>query len=260
MAGHLVACLLCGLFSDRYYAQATTMAGHLVACLLCGLSSDRFGRKPLVVYSCLAYGILGSCCAFAPNFSLYCVLRFLLSASISNIIINSSNLDWHMLQLVVALPYFIFFIVFWYALQSKLKEDENSTSKHFGIKDIIINPMMRKIVLCYSSVFFAELFSNFGILLDIRILGKNIFLNQILLGAVDIPCKLLTYFIMRNVSRRPSVVFSLLTTGSCIIITIFLPEEMHVLRLIVFLLGKGSFATFNCVSVAYTQELSPTVL
>ncbi|OBS63787.1 hypothetical protein A6R68_07674, partial [Neotoma lepida] len=50
----------------------------------------------------------------------------------------------------------------------------------------------------FQHTHFAELFSNFGILLDIRILGKNIFLNQILLGAVDIPCKLLTYFIMRN--------------------------------------------------------------
>ncbi|XP_028727765.1 solute carrier family 22 member 22-like [Peromyscus leucopus] len=328
--------LVCDFQSFKYYAQATTMAGYLVASLVCGFFSDRFGRKPLLVCSCLAYGILGSCCAFAPNFSFYCVLRFLLSASISNIVINCPILvfeetspkwysrmiilnglslsigqagfgglayvlsDWHILQLVLALPYFIFFIVFCWgpesvrwlistgkteqaiktlqriafingkkdiaynltteALQSKLKEDGNSTSKHFRIKDLIINPMMRKIVLCFSCVIFTAMFGAFGILLDIKKMGNNIFLNQILLGVVDIPIKLLTYFIMRNVSRRPSIAFSLLTIGSCTTITIFLAEEMHVLRLMLFLLVKGSFAAFGCISIAYTQELTPTVL
>ncbi|XP_038200197.1 solute carrier family 22 member 22-like [Arvicola amphibius] len=328
--------LVCDFQSFKYYAQAIAIAGHLVSGLICGIFSDRFGRKPLLAYSCLAYGILGTCCAFAPNFFLYCALRFLLSASISNIINNSTILvleettarwhstiivlsglsfsighsclgglayllsDWHMLQLAYALPHFIFFIVFCWGpesvrwlmitgkteqaikdlqkiafingkkdithnlttevMQCKLKEDQNSTSKHFRIKDIIINPIMRKVLICNSSIIFAELFSGYGILLDIRILGKNIFLNLTLLAVIDIPSKSITYFIIRRVRRRPSIAFTLLTIGSCIAITIFIPEEMYVLRLVLFLLGKGSFAAFTCLILAYTQELSPTVL
>nr|XP_048313213.1 solute carrier family 22 member 22-like isoform X1 [Myodes glareolus]XP_048313214.1 solute carrier family 22 member 22-like isoform X1 [Myodes glareolus] len=328
--------LVCDFRSFKYYAQAIAIAGHLVSGLVGGIFSDRFGRKPLLAYSCLAYGILGICCAFAPSFFLYCALRFLLSASISNIVNNCTILvleettpqwhgtiivlgglffsigqsclgglayllsDWHMLQLAYALPHFIFFIVFCWApesvrwlmttgkteqaikdlqkiafingkkdiahnltteaMQSKLKEDRNSTSKHFRIKDIIINPTMRKILICNSSVMFAALFSGYGILLDIQVLGKNIFMNLILLGVTDIPSKLITYFIIRNVRRRPSVAFTLLTIGSCIAITIFIPEDMYVLRLVLFLLGKGSFASFTCLAIAYTQELTPTVL
>ncbi|CAH7115439.1 solute carrier family 22 member 22 [Phodopus roborovskii] len=328
--------LVCDFQSFKYYAQTITMTGHLVSCLICGIFSDRFGRKPFLVFSCLAYGILGSCCAFASNFSLYCVLRFLLSASISNILSNSIVLvleetssqwhssviilsglsfsigqasfgglaymlsDWHMLQLTVALPHIIFFIVLCWgpesvrwlmvtgkteqaikelrriaiingkkdiahnltteALQSKLKEDGNSTSKGFRMKDIIINPIMRKTVLCSSSIIFAEMFSGYVIFLDIQILGKNIFLNLFLLGVVDIPSKLFTYFILKNIRRRPSIAFLLLVTGSCIIITIFLPEDMRVLRLIMFLLGRGSYAAFTCIILAYIQELTPTVL
>lgn len=78
--------------------------------------------------------------------------------------------------------------------------------------------------LCVLSFSFTAVFGTFGILLDIKNLGNNIFLNQILLGVVDIPIKLLTYFIMRNVNRRPSIAFSLLTIGSCTTITIFLAE------------------------------------
>ncbi|GAB1299372.1 Solute carrier family 22 member 22 [Apodemus speciosus] len=208
--------------------------------------------------------------------------------------------DWHLLQLVSAVPYFIFFMIFcwmpesvrwlmitdkthqaWKELQriasingkkdiaqnlsiedlkSKLKEDVNSTGKHFRIKDIAINPMIRKIVLCNASLIFAELFSIFGLLLDVQMLGKNIFLTQIFLGLIDIPSKSLTYFTLKNVSRRPLIAFLLLATGSCIIINLFLPEEMHILRLIIFVLGKGSFAAFTCVSTAYSNELMPVAL
>ncbi|XP_040586576.1 solute carrier family 22 member 22-like [Mesocricetus auratus] len=328
--------LVCDFQSFKYYAQAFIMAGHVMSGFVCGIFSDRFGRKPTLVYSCLLYGILGSCCAFAPNFTLYCVLRTLLSASISNILLNSLILvleetssqwhssivtlnglafsvgqamfggfayvlsDWHMLQLAVALPHFALFVVFCWgpesvrwlmatgkteqaikelqriasingkkdiahnltseALLSEIKEDGNSTSKQSRMKDIIINPTLRKIVLCLSSVIFAEMFSAYVIILDIQILGKNIFLNQFLLGVVDISSKSLTLFILRNIRRRLSIAFSLLVTGSCVIITIFVPEEMHILRLIIFFLGRGFFAAFTCISVIYTQELTPTVL
>ncbi|XP_052017651.1 solute carrier family 22 member 22-like [Apodemus sylvaticus] len=328
--------LVCDFQSFKYYAQATSLAGHLLAGPLCGIVADRFGRKPLMMFCCLAYGVLGTCCAFAPNFSFYCVLRFLLSASSSTIIITSLTLvieetpvqwyattivlnglcasiglgglgalayvisDWHLLQLIFALTYFIFFMFFcwmpesvrwlmitgktdqaWKELQriasingkkdfaqslsiedlkSKLKEDVNSTGKHFRINDIIINPMIRKIVVCNAILIFAEFFSIFGLLLDVQMLGKNIFLTQILLGMIDIPSKSLTYFTLKNASRRPLIAFLLLATGSCITINIFLPEEMHILRLIIFILGKGSFAAFCSVSTAYSNELMPVAL
>ncbi|XP_051015606.1 solute carrier family 22 member 22-like [Acomys russatus] len=326
--------LVCDYQSFKYYAQTISLSGHLVSSLLCGIVSDRFGRKPLLVCSCLAYGILGTCCAFAPNFSLYCVLRFLLSSSMNNIILNSYALvleetllqyqvtviilsglftsigqavlgglayvlsDWHKLQLAFAMPYFIISILFclgpesarWLmatgkteralkelqriasingkkdiaqnltteALQSNLMEDVNSTRKRIRIKSIIINPVILKTVLLNSSVIFAEVFSSFGLLLDVQILGKNIFLNQFILGMTDIPSKSLTYFMLRRVNRRPLIASSLLVLGICLTTTIFVSEEMHVLRLIVFLLGKGSFSAFNCIIITYTNEITPT--
>ncbi|XP_028623480.1 solute carrier family 22 member 22-like [Grammomys surdaster] len=328
--------LVCDFQSFRYYAQATSLTGHLVAGPLCGFISDRFGRKPLLMFCSLAYGILGTCCAFAPNFFFYCVLRFLLSASSSTVLINTLTLvfeeasvrwyaivavlsgvfasigqaglgvvayvlsDWHLLQLTSALPYFIFFILFcwipespqwlmitgkteqaWKELQRiasingkkdvaqnlttedlrlKLKEDVDSTGKYVKIKNIITNPVILKTVFWNSSIVFAEFFSIFGLLLDIQVLGKNIFLTQILLGVIDIPSKSLTYFTIRNARRLPLITFLLVALGSCITITVFLSEEMYVMRLIIFILGKGFFAAFTSISTAYSNELTPVAI
>lgn len=103
------------------------------------------------------------------------------------------------------------------------------------------------------SLRFAALFSGYGILLDIQVLGKNIFMNLILLGVTDIPSKLITYFIIRNVRRRPSVAFTLLTIGSCIAITIFIPEgETSSVFRISFLIYIHVHMAFPVVNVSHT--------
>uniref|UniRef100_A0A8C6QRX4 Solute carrier family 22 (organic cation transporter), member 22 n=1 Tax=Nannospalax galili TaxID=1026970 RepID=A0A8C6QRX4_NANGA len=142
-------------------------------------------------------------------------------------------------------------------LQLNIKEDMNAPRNQFRIKDIFINPTVRKTVLCTSGMVFAEFFSVYGLLLDIQTLGKDIFLTQFLLGMIDMPSKTLTFFVLRHVQRCPSVAFLLLTLGS---FTIFISEEMHVLRLLIFLLGKASFSAFTAVMIVFSSELSPTVL
>uniref|UniRef100_A0A8C0WPY0 Major facilitator superfamily (MFS) profile domain-containing protein n=2 Tax=Castor canadensis TaxID=51338 RepID=A0A8C0WPY0_CASCN len=328
--------LVCDSQSFRYFAQTISMTGYLMGTTVNGIFSDRFGRKPLLVTGCLAYGILGTCCAFAPIFSVYCILRFLMSACISAIQNNTILLllegtsstwhpavvtvfglswsvgqalfaglayvfrDWHMLQLALILPYFIISLficwipesVRWLittgkteralrelqkiayingkkdaaesltteVLRSKLRKNLNVTSKHFRVKEIIINPTVRKVVLSASILTFSSLFSSYGLLLDIQTLGKDMFLTQFLLGLIDLPSKLLTFFIIRHINRRPSVAFSLLLLGSSILITIFVFEEMHILRLIIILLGKASFSTFTSLFLVFGSELSPTIL
>ncbi|KAH0509563.1 Solute carrier family 22 member 6-B [Microtus ochrogaster] len=219
--------LVCDFRSFKYYAQAITIAGHLVSGLVCGIFSDSWG--PESVRWLMTTGKTEQAIKTLKKIAF----------------INGKKDIAHNLTTET--------------IQSKLKENQNSTSKHFRIKDIIINPTMRKILICNSIIIFAEIFSGYSILLDVQMLGKNIFLNLILLGVTDIPSKLIAYFIIRNVRRRPSIAFTLLTIGSCIAITIFIPEEMYVLRLVLFLLGKGSFSAFSCLSIAYSNELTPTV-
>ncbi|XP_073923097.1 solute carrier family 22 member 22-like [Castor canadensis] len=129
------------VFTSTIVTETISIAGNLLGTVN-GILSDRFGRKPLLVICFLVYGILGICYAFAPIFSLYCILRFLMSACVSAIYSKSIVLllegtsskwhpafvtatglswsaglellgvltyairDWHMLQLALALPFF----------------------------------------------------------------------------------------------------------------------------------------------------------
>lgn len=140
--------LVCGYESLKPVSQSISMAGFLVGTLLCGVLSDRFGRKPLLLFCCLTSGVLGLGCAFSPTFPTYCILRFLLSASLTTVQINTFILllegtsskwqpkilmifglsvslgqallgglayifrDWRELQLVVTVPYVILFFFF----------------------------------------------------------------------------------------------------------------------------------------------------
>ncbi|XP_047398676.1 solute carrier family 22 member 22-like [Sciurus carolinensis] len=328
--------LVCDYQSFKYFTQAFAQSGHLVGCALSGIVSDRFGRKPLLVFCCLTYGILSTCCAFAPVFIIYGILRFLTSVCLSAILNNSLVFilegsspkwklvvttlfslsgtagqillaglayffrDWQMLQLAIALPCLILSLfvcgisesIRWLmatgkteqalkelqriaringkkevaksltaeVLISNMKEELNTTREPSGIKDVVFNPVVFKTVFFIGILGCSATFSYYGLLLDVDNLGKNIFLTQFLLGISDIPSKLLSYFILKNINRRPSSSFSLFMCGGFILLTIFVSKEMHVLRLILFLLGKSSVSIYMSIMIIFTNELSPTVL
>ncbi|XP_037372605.1 solute carrier family 22 member 22-like [Talpa occidentalis] len=107
---------------------------------------------------------------------------------------------------------------------------------------------------------FSTFLGNYGLLLDVQNLGMDMFLTQFLLGAVDLPNKCLTFYILRRIKRRPSLALFLLLSGSILIASVFVSKEMPILRLIIFLLGKSSFSTFNMIILAFINELSPTPL
>ncbi|XP_020633127.3 solute carrier family 22 member 6-A [Pogona vitticeps] len=146
--------LVCDARSLRQMAQSIYMAGVLIGSIVFGGLSDRFGRKALIIWSYLQMGVAGACTAFAPNFTAYCVFRFLCGAAMSGIALNSVSLcmewiptkyraivgtingycyttgqfilagaayavsDWRWLQLAVSLPFFVFFLYSWLFVES----------------------------------------------------------------------------------------------------------------------------------------------
>ncbi|XP_037373631.2 organic anion transporter 7-like [Talpa occidentalis] len=135
--------LVCDSQSLSSVAKFLFMAGVLLGSLICGHLSDRLGRK-LVIRCCfLQLAISGTCTAFAPNFFIYCFLRFWAGFSTTSILTNCSMLmvewmvpkyqamstmlsisvgslgqmslgglafacqDWITLQLVMSIPFFV---------------------------------------------------------------------------------------------------------------------------------------------------------
>ncbi|XP_058518219.1 steroid transmembrane transporter SLC22A24-like [Ochotona princeps] len=135
--------LVCDYQSQKSVVQTLFMSGSLLGSLILGRLSDRYGRKLIYTWCLLLTAIVETGTAFAPNFIIFCILRFLAGTSVMTILLNSTNLtsewtvprsqhigvtlmlcacnlgqmllggiafairDWYTLQLVVSLPLFV---------------------------------------------------------------------------------------------------------------------------------------------------------
>ncbi|XP_015267426.1 PREDICTED: solute carrier family 22 member 6-A-like [Gekko japonicus] len=146
--------LVCDSRTLKQMAQSIYMAGVLVGAIVFGGLSDKFGRKALLIWSCLQMAVSGSCAAFAPSFTAYCIFRFLSGMAVSGVGLNCVSLsiewtpmqsratvstvtgygysigqfvlagmaftirDWRWLQLAVSFPYLAFFLYGWWFTES----------------------------------------------------------------------------------------------------------------------------------------------
>ncbi|XP_078516990.1 solute carrier family 22 member 6-B-like isoform X2 [Lissotriton helveticus] len=146
--------LVCDHRSLKQLAQSIFMAGVLVGAILFGSLADRFGRRAILLWSCLQIAAMGTGAALSPNFLAYCIFRFLTGMGISGFILNDLSLAqewipsrfrpmvvtaqaylvtlgqpllagiafglrrWRWIQLVAALPFLICFLYTWWLPES----------------------------------------------------------------------------------------------------------------------------------------------
>nr|XP_033811623.1 solute carrier family 22 member 6-A-like [Geotrypetes seraphini] len=208
--------------------------------------------------------------------------------------------DWRWLQLTASLPFFIFFICSWFlpesarwliltkkpeqavrmlkkvakinrrheegekltieVLKSNMKKEVAASEFTYSAVDLVRTAIIRRISFCLSLVWFSTSFSYYGLAMDLQSFGDNIYLIQVIFGAVDIPAKLICATAMCYIGRRITLNASLILASLAILANIFVPKDMHILRTSLAVFGKGCLASsFNCVFL-YTTELYPTVI
>ncbi|XP_036619748.1 solute carrier family 22 member 6-like isoform X2 [Trichosurus vulpecula] len=328
--------LVCSHRALRQLGQSLYMLGVFVGASLFGTLADRLGRRKVLIWTYLQTAASGTCCAFSPNFSTYCVFRFLTGVALSGMSINCLTLNvewmpihmratvgtlvgytysvgqfilagcayavphWRWLQFLASVPFFIFFLYSWLyiesarwysstgrldltlralqkvawingkqeegeklsveVLQTKLhKEMTLSKSRHTTL-DLVRLPTLRGLFCCLSLIWFATSFAYYGLVMDLQYFGTNIYLTQVIFGAVDLPAKLIGFLVINYLGRRPAQMASLLVAGISILVNTLVPKDWGIMRTSLAVLGKGCLAaSFNCVFL-YTGELYPTVI
>ncbi|NXI07359.1 S22A6 protein, partial [Irena cyanogastra] len=205
---------------------------------------------------------------------------------------------WRQLQLAVSLPFFVFFFYSWLYVESARwqvtsgrpdlalrglrkvarvngrKEEGDKLSEEAlralvrrepplpggAVAALVRTPGMRTVSCGVSFVWFSTSFAYYGLAMDLQGFGFNVYLSQLVFGAVDIPAKLLSVLVISCLGRRPAQGGSLALAGLCILANIFVPSELPTLRMAFAVVGKGALAaSFNCAYI-FSGELFPTVI
>ncbi|XP_068424511.1 solute carrier family 22 member 7-like [Clinocottus analis] len=132
--------------------------------------------------------------------------------------------------------------------------------KSYTYLHLIKTPKMRKITLLTGVVWFGVALTYYGISLNISGFGLNIYLTHFIYSAIEVPAKLVIYSFLNIFGRKKCQAGTLLLTGVCIAVNIFLPKGLWHARAGVAILGKGlSEAAFTTLFL-YTTELYATVV
>ncbi|XP_078122281.1 solute carrier family 22 member 6 [Sander vitreus] len=208
--------------------------------------------------------------------------------------------DWRWLTLAVSLPFYVSFLISWWFHESSrwlvmsnkpeqaiknLKRVANFNGRHeegekidikmlresmtkemscsqgsYSFLDLFRTPTMRTITISLSAVWFSTSFAYYGLAMDLQKFGVDIYLIQVIFGAVDIPAKVFVTVSMSFIGRRPSQCGALILAGVTILINLLVPYNKSTTRTCLAVLGKGCLAaSFSCCYL-YSGELYPTII
>ncbi|XP_023277376.1 solute carrier family 22 member 6 [Seriola lalandi dorsalis] len=208
--------------------------------------------------------------------------------------------DWRWLTLAVSLPFYVFFLFSWWfhessrwlvlsnkseqaiknlksvakfngrheegekidikMLQESMKKEMSCSQGSYSVLDLFRTPTMRTMTVCLSAVWLSTSFAYYGLSMDLQKFGVDIYLIQVIFGAVDIPAKVVVTVSMSFIGRRPSQCGALIAAGVTILINVLVPYDKQTVRTCLAVLGKGCLAaSFNCCYL-YSGELYPTII
>ncbi|XP_059520396.1 solute carrier family 22 member 13 isoform X2 [Myotis daubentonii] len=126
--------------------------------------------------------------------------------------------------------------------------------------DLFRHPQLRKVTLILFAVWFVDSLGYFGLSLQVGDFGLDIYLTQLIFGAVEVPARYSSIFMMQCFGRRWSQMGTLVLGGLMCISIIFVPADLPVVGTVLAIVGKFATAAGFTISYVYSAELFPTII
>ncbi|KAM5156977.1 solute carrier family 22 member 13-like [Mantella aurantiaca] len=143
-------------------------------------------------------------------------------------------------------------------LLTQLQEEKETKSK--SMLDLFRIPTLRRDTLVMSFVWFVNSLVYYGLSLNVGSFGLDIYLTQLIFGAVEIPARLGSMFIVQIIGRKPSQSMCLLLGGTVCLIITAIPKTLPVVITVLAVIGKFAIAASFSICYIYAAELFPTVI
>uniref|UniRef100_A0A8C9PZC8 Major facilitator superfamily (MFS) profile domain-containing protein n=1 Tax=Spermophilus dauricus TaxID=99837 RepID=A0A8C9PZC8_SPEDA len=106
---------------------------------------------------------------------------------------------------------------------------------------------------------FSSAVSFYGLVLNLQHLGSNIFMFQVLFGAITLTARFVSLWTLNYMGLRTNQILFSFLAGVSILVNTFLPQEMQILRVVLATLGIGCVSAASTGSTLHQIELLPTV-
>ncbi|CAH2084359.1 unnamed protein product [Euphydryas editha] len=126
------------------------------------------------------------------------------------------------------------------------------------VATILRSPVLLRRVCTTPIWWITTVFVYYGLSIDSTSLSDTIYLNYILTCAVEIPGFYTAVLVLDRIGRRVTLSSGFFFSAICNIIFVFIPNDLTVLRLIIYLLGKFGISMVMTSLYLYTSELYPT--
>ncbi|KAM9187601.1 LOW QUALITY PROTEIN: solute carrier family 22 member 13 [Dugong dugon] len=125
--------------------------------------------------------------------------------------------------------------------------------------DLFWHPQLRKVTLILFCIWFVDSLVYFGMGLKV---GDcvDIYLTQLVFGAVEVPARYSSIFMMQKLGRKWSQLGTLVLGGLMCIIILFIPADLPVVVTVLAIMGKFATAAGFTISYVYSAELFPTII
>ncbi|VVC31718.1 Hypothetical protein CINCED_3A010671 [Cinara cedri] len=148
--------------------------------------------------------------------------------------------------------------------QTKKLDDVDETNDDISnsniFKDIIRSPTIFWRMIRCSLVWIAATLVYYGLTINATDIAGNKYMNFAMASFIEIPSCLLYYLIMEKMSRKSSLSSTfILTAVTCVLYNVT-PDELHWLKLSLYMVGKLAIAIAFSIVYMLTAEIFPTQL